>query len=121
LSGSIRQRQGKQRVAVHLVETATGSVLSTWLQDTDSLGEIAKTSTLEISGVLGVKPRFSLPNSLLAFDGDVSAIGGTNNPKAREYCERGKDLFSRYKLKDVDAAIDLFRTAIRLDPSYALA
>jgi serine/threonine protein kinase/Tfp pilus assembly protein PilF len=121
LSGSIRQRQGKQRVAVHLVETATGSVLSTWVQDTDSLAEIAKTSTLKISGVLGVKPPFSFPNSLLAFDGDVSAIGGTSNPKAREYCERGKDLFSRYKLKDVDAAVDLFRTAIELDPNYALA
>jgi len=121
LSGSVRQREGKQRVAVHLIETASGSVVSTWLQDADSLPEIAKTSISKISAALGVSSAITLPSSIIAFDGDVSAIGDTNNSVARSYCDRGREFFLRYNLADVDRAIDSFHKAIELDANYALA
>jgi serine/threonine protein kinase len=121
LSGSVRQREGKQRVAVHLIETASGSVVSTWLQDADSVPEIAKTSISKISAALGVSSANTLPSSVIGFDGDVNAIGGTNNLVARSYCDRGREFFLRYNLLDVDRAIDSFRKAIELDPNYALA
>src|SRR5437016_4566172 len=52
LSGSVRRREGKQRVAIHLIETATGSVVSTWLQDGESDSDIAKALTAKISDVV---------------------------------------------------------------------
>ncbi|HLW36782.1 MAG TPA: protein kinase, partial [Chthoniobacterales bacterium] len=121
LSGTVRQREGRQRIAVHLIETASGAVVSTWLLDTDSIAETAKSSAAKISGKLGVGSSIKIQQALLTFDGNASALGGTKNPKAREFCERGRELFSRYKLQDVDNAIKLFREAVRLDPNYSLA
>src|SRR5437667_172117 len=121
LSGSVRQREGKQRVAVHLIETAGGSVVSTWLQDADSLPEIAKTSISKISSALGLSSAIAQSGSVMGFDGDVNGIGDTNNSDARSYCDRGREFFLRYNLPDVDRAIDSFRKAIELDPNYALA
>jgi len=121
LTGSMRQREGKRRVAVHLIETASGSVVSTWLQDADSYSDITKISISKISGALGTTRPITLPNSVIGFDGQVSAIGETNNPSARSYCDRGREFLLRYNLADVDRAIESFRKAIELDPSYALA
>jgi serine/threonine protein kinase/tetratricopeptide (TPR) repeat protein len=121
LSGSIRKREGKQRVAVYLIETATGSVVSRWLQDADSYSDMTKTSITKISGALGMTGPITLPDSAIGFDGDVSAIGETNNPSARSYCDRGREFLLRYNLADVDRAIESFRKAIELDPRYALA
>jgi serine/threonine protein kinase/tetratricopeptide (TPR) repeat protein len=121
LSGSVRQREGKQRVAVHLVETGSGSVVSTWLQDVASLSEIVNISMANISGKLGVTSSVSLPRSIISFDGEISAISGTSNPSARSYCDRGREFLLRYNLGDLDRAIDSFRKAIELDPNYALA
>jgi tetratricopeptide (TPR) repeat protein len=117
----MRQREGKRRVAVHLIETASGSVVSTWLQDADSYSDITKISISKISGALGTARPITLPNSVIGFDGHVSAIGETNNPSARSYCDRGREFLLRYNLADVDRAIESFRKAIELDPSYALA
>ena len=121
LSGSVRQREGKQRVAVRLIETASGSVVSTWLQDVASLPEIAKTSISKISAALGVSSAITLPSSVIGFDGEANAVGDTNNLVARSYCDRGREFFLRYNLPDVDRAIASFRKAIELDPKYALA
>jgi tetratricopeptide (TPR) repeat protein len=112
LSGSVREREGKQRVALHLVETATGSIVNTWLQDSGSISDAARASALEISDILGRSE---------AHPADRKTIGGTNNLSARSYYERGRELFFRYNLADQARAIDSFRTAVRIDPNYAQA
>jgi serine/threonine protein kinase/tetratricopeptide (TPR) repeat protein len=112
LSGSVRAREGKQRVTLHLVETATGSIVNTWLRDAGSISDIARASALEISDILGRSE---------AHPDDRKAIGGSNNLSARSYYERGKELFFRYNLADQARAIDSFRTAVKIDPNYGQA
>src|SRR6266404_2910202 len=52
LSGSARQREGKNRIAVHLIETASGSVVATWLHDVESHADAGKAALNKISDVL---------------------------------------------------------------------
>ncbi len=123
LSGSVRQREGKQRVAIHLIETATGSVVSTWLQDGESYSEIAKALTTRISDVVSDTKLTSGDAGAIARRNDRKrdAIGETNNSLARSYCDRGKEFFLRYNLPDLDRAIESFRKAVEIDPNYAVA
>jgi tetratricopeptide (TPR) repeat protein len=121
LTGSVRQREGKKRVAVHLIETASGSVVSTWLHDVDLYSDAEKTSLTRISDVLGIAtaPAAIQGNSFSVADGDVNEIGETKDSLARGYYERGKELFFRNNLPDLARAIDSFRAAIEIDPNYA--
>jgi tetratricopeptide (TPR) repeat protein len=123
LSGSVRQREGKQRVAIHLIETTSGSVVSTWLQDIDSVADGVPASVMKVSTLLGVTKTSSAPlaDPLVGTDGDVNAIGGSDNSSARSYYERGKEFFLRQNFPDLDRAIDSLRTAVRLDSNYAQA
>ena len=111
LRGSVRQREGKQHVALYLIETATGSVVNTWLQDAVSFSEIAKESATKISDILANSKEPS----------PVVNGGDTNNPEARSYYERGKELFFRQNLADLARAIDSLKKAIEIDPNYAQA
>ena len=121
LSGSVRQREGKQRVAIHLIETATGSVVGTWLQDGESYSEIAKALTTRISDVV-TDSKVSDSGAIVGrYDWKRDAIGETNNSLARSYCDRGKEFLLRYNLADLDRAIESFRKAVEIDPNYALA
>jgi adenylate cyclase len=112
ISGTVRQREGKQRVAIHVIDTATGEVVSTWLHDAESLAEFAKGSVKQVSDVLDAPPANKL---------DFGLVGGTSDPSARSYYERGKEFFLRHNFPDLDRAIDSLRTAVRLDPNYAQA
>jgi serine/threonine protein kinase/tetratricopeptide (TPR) repeat protein len=123
LSGSVRQREGKYWVVTHLIETATGSVVTTSLQDTNSYTDTAKIFAGKISNVLGLtktgEPKSS--DSLTVTDIDVNATGGTNDASARSYYERGKEFFFRQNLPDLSRSIDSFHKALELDPNYAQA
>jgi TolB-like protein/Tfp pilus assembly protein PilF len=123
LSGSVREREGKKRVVVHLVETGSGSVVSTWLQDAKSYSDIARISLAKISNLLGAKNTSTGSEliSLMAVDGDLNAVGETNNASARSYYARGKELFFRYNLPDQRRAIESFQKALEIDPSYGKA
>jgi serine/threonine protein kinase/tetratricopeptide (TPR) repeat protein len=122
LSGSVRQREGKTRVALHLIEAATGSVRITWLQDVVVPGDLAPTSIARISQFLGVisRPGGGLGDQF-ACDGDVNVTGDTNNAQARSYYQRGKEFLFRYNLTDQLRAIESFRKAIEIDSNYAQA
>ncbi len=123
MSGSVRQRSGKQRVVIRVIETATGSVVTTSLQDTISYADTSKTFAAKIANVLGLtKTLTATPsNSLIVTDVDVNAVGGTNNASARSYYERGKEFFFRENMIDLTRAIDSFNKALELDPDYAQA
>jgi tetratricopeptide (TPR) repeat protein/TolB-like protein/tRNA A-37 threonylcarbamoyl transferase component Bud32 len=110
--GSIRQRDGKQRVAIHLVDTPTGLIVSTRLENVESALEIGKLLPKQVSVALGT----SAPSKL-----NPELITGTTDSSAQSYYERGKEFFLRHNLPDLDRAIDSLRTAVRVDSNYAQA
>jgi tetratricopeptide (TPR) repeat protein len=121
LSGSVRQREGKHRVAIHLIETATGSVVSTWLQDGESYSDIAKALTRRISDVV-TDSKVSDSGAIVGRrDWKTAATGETGNSLARNYYDRGKEFLLRYNLADLDRAIESFHKAVEIDPNYGLA
>jgi serine/threonine protein kinase/tetratricopeptide (TPR) repeat protein len=121
LSGTVRERKGKTRIAVHLIETASGLPVSTWLDDVESYSDAGATSLAHISNILGIANKASAPQSgsFVAVEGNASEIGGTKDPSARGYYERGKELFFRNNLPDLARAIDSLQAAIQIDPDYA--
>ena len=112
LTGSIRQRGGKQRATFHLIKTETGAVLNTWFMDVDSFSDSAKDSLLQIEGFLAAKRELG---------NNPTSIGDTHDSVARSYYERGKEFFFRYNLTDQQRGIESFRKAVQLDPDYAQA
>jgi tetratricopeptide (TPR) repeat protein len=123
LGGSVRERTGKKRLALHLIETSSGTVTASLLMDASSSEEAARLSLAKIAGALGIREASAAvpANSFLVLDGNVDDVGGTANASARGYYERGKEFLFRYNLSDQIRAIDSFRTAIKLDPNYAQA
>jgi serine/threonine protein kinase/tetratricopeptide (TPR) repeat protein len=121
LAGSVRQRQGKQRITLHLIETASGQVLTTWLHELspDGATEFANACVRRISGFLsGTDTPI---DCLLVTSGNPNATGGTSNPTARGFYERGKDYLSRNNLPDQLRAINSLQKATELDPCYGQA
>ena len=123
IDGSVRRREGKERLAVHLIETTTGAVVNTWLQNTESSPDAAKDSITKIRNTLRGDRALTDPAGRASFAdaADVNWIGGSKDPLARSYCERGEEFLFRYNLSDLDRAIESFRKAVRLDPNYAVA
>jgi serine/threonine protein kinase/tetratricopeptide (TPR) repeat protein len=123
LAGSVRQREGKQRVAVHLIDASSGTVVRTWLSETRSPLDAAKASVLKIADAVGT-PRGEASNSvglMAAVDGNVNATGGTISAEARSYYERGREFFFRYNLIDLARAVESFRKSLEIDPNYGQA
>jgi len=121
LTGSVRDREGKHRVATRLIDAATGLAVATWLQDVESYNAAAKELSPRIRNILTTE-KAPAPGELPSTkDGTRSVCGETNDPAARNYYERGKELFFRYNLPDLTRAIDSFHKAIEIDPNYAFA
>jgi serine/threonine protein kinase/Tfp pilus assembly protein PilF len=123
LAGTVREREGKERFALRLIETASGAVAATLLLDASSSEEAGRLSLIKIASVLGIRNTSpTLPgSSVLVLDGNINDIGGTSNASARGYYERGKEFLFRYNLSDQLRAIDSFRTAVKVDSNYAQA
>jgi serine/threonine protein kinase/Tfp pilus assembly protein PilF len=121
LNGSIRPRQATQRLVLRVIDTATGTVIRTWLSDADSSSDVAKRLATQLADVMNNAKR-NLPDSdgsLLMVNGDVNSAGGTDNAEAQSYYERGKELHQRNNFPDLVRAIDSFRKAIEIDSAYA--
>ncbi len=114
VTGSVRMRAGKRRLAIYLINASTGTVHNKWLLDTDSYSMVAA----DIAGRIAA--------DLAATEGSdaeeqTRSIGTGKDPTARSYYERGREFFNRHNFPDLDRAIDSLRTAVRLDPTYARA
>jgi TolB-like protein/Flp pilus assembly protein TadD len=116
LEGSVRRSGKTIRVTAQLNNGVTGFHLWSQTYDRD-LGDILKLQTDIANAVAG-----ALKITLL---GDVSAkieLGGTHNPAAFDAYLRGTKAFaSLTEPKVYKTAIAEYTSAIRLDPSYALA
>jgi len=123
VTGSVRHRDRKNRVAIHLIETKTGLVISTWLQDAKSNFEIGEDSLKQVAEFLNTKrdaaPRN--PHSPNLSDQDGDAVSEASTSLARSYFDRGEQFLSRFNLVDLDRAIESFRKAIEIDHNYAVA
>jgi serine/threonine protein kinase/Tfp pilus assembly protein PilF len=121
LTGSLRQRDGKQHVALHLIDTGSGSIVNTWFEDHAAFAQSADASVPRILEALSDGKE--TPNASAASE---SSDGKTNKPRSSEpgalsYYNQGKELMLRYNLADLDRAIDSFRKAVQIDPNYAEA
>lgn len=123
LTGSIRKRAQGHRVAMRLIESATGAVASTWLQDTNSYPDAARATRDKIISALGNSriPSDSPAASLIVVDGGPDAIGNTKDDDARNLYLQGKEFFFRYNFADQKRAIDSFKKAIEKDANYGQA
>jgi serine/threonine protein kinase len=121
LTGTVRLHEGKQRVAFHLIETTSGSIVKTWFEESISFSDSAHGSVPRIVDALSdVKEGYNIPASTERNDGNTNS---SSLPKAaaHSYCDQGKELMLRYNLADLDRAIDSFRKAVQIDPNYAEA
>lgn len=123
LAGTVRKSQGKPHVAAHLIEAATGSVVSSWLFDAESYSEIAKISAANISRALGLTDTEteSRTISTLPVTGDRNGLGDSDNPSARSYYARGCELYLRYNFPDLKRALESFQKAVEIDPNFGKA
>jgi TolB-like protein/Flp pilus assembly protein TadD len=116
LEGSVRRSGNTVRIATQLVNGVTGFHLWSETYDRD-LKDVLKLQTEIATAVAG-----ALKVTLL---GDVAAkveVGGTRNPAAFDaYLHGRKAYFAALNTKDLQAAVDNFTEALRLDPNYALA
>ncbi len=110
LSGSVREREGKTRITLHIIEGTTGHVLHTLFKETDSGNKGFEELALDVSTFVNNKEtKYNRP------------IGETNIPAARSYYDQGREFFFRYNLPDQERAIESFRRAIDIDPTYGQA
>ena len=121
LTGTVRKRQGKPHVAAHLIEAATGSVVSSWVFDAESYSEIAKISAAKISQVVGITGSETGARSNSTAAGDQNGLGDSDNPSACSYYARGCELYLRYNFPDQKRAIESFQKAVEIDPSFGKA
>lgn len=121
LTGSIRLRDGKQHIALHLIETANGSIVKTWFEEGTSFSDSAHASVPRIVDALSDAKEESRTSA--ATDSGESRTSKPRQPKpaAQSYCNQGKEMMSRYNLADLDRAINSFRKAVQIDPNYAEA
>jgi tetratricopeptide (TPR) repeat protein len=122
ITGTVRLRDGKQHVALHLIETATGSIVKTWFQDSTSFSQSARASIPNILDALSdPKEASNRPASGAGSGGATTSSARLLNSEALRYYDQGKELMFRYNLADLDRAIDSFRKAVQIDPNYAEA
>jgi TolB-like protein len=116
LEGSVRRSGHTIRVTAQLNNGVTGFHLWSQTYDRD-LGDVLKLQTEIATAVAN-----SLQVTLLGDLGAKIELGGTRNPAALDAYLRASKSFEAYERQaDLQAAIDGYSDAIRLDPGYALA
>jgi tetratricopeptide (TPR) repeat protein len=121
--GAVRQRNGKWCVSIHVIESATGSVVQTWVQEAEKPSGIVTDALVKIAELLRSTKAAPLTTvrSPNISEQDLNAVGETQSSLARSYFDRGEQFLARYNLPDLDRAIESFRKSVEIDPSFAIA
>lgn len=115
LEGSVRKAGNRLRISTQLIDVATSFQL--WSERYDR----------EMQDVFAIQDEIatSIVNALkvVLTEKEEAAIKKvpTQSVRAYEYYLRGRQLFHQRRPETLDAAEDLYRRAIALDPDYALA
>jgi TolB-like protein/Flp pilus assembly protein TadD len=116
LEGSVRRSGNTVRVTTQLINAVTGFHLWSHTYDRD-LGDVLKLQSDIADAVARALKVALLGDAVAKFE-----LGGTRNPAAFDAYLRGAKAQSRgHDARDLQAAIDAFTDAIRLDSNYALA
>ncbi len=115
LEGSVRKSGNRLRISAQLIDVVTGFHL--WSERYDR----------EMQDVFAIQDEIatSIANALkiVLTEKEEAAIKKipTQSVRAYEYYLRGRQLFHQRRPETLDAAEDMYRRAIALDPDYALA
>ena len=117
LTGTVRMVRNKRRISLRLLNASTAEPLLVRVWEVDggkySKANVTKEIGATINGILDAKDWSNLTRSRP--DSDL------RNGTAREAMVAGRQLMFRYTAVDIDRAIDLFRKAIRAEPTSSLA
>jgi len=115
LEGSVRKSDDRIRVTAQLVKSSDGYHL--W----------SKTYDEEIKDVFAIQDEIatSIANALLetlqSHHPMTVQTTSTSDVSAYEYYLRGRQFFKRFRKRDLEFAIQMFREAINIDAEFALA
>jgi serine/threonine protein kinase/tetratricopeptide (TPR) repeat protein len=117
LTGTVRMVQAKMRISLRLLEASTGEPLLVRVWEVNgrkySQANVIKEIGATINDRLNTKDWSNLTQS--------KTDSGLRNETAREAMMAGRQLLFRYTAVDIDRAIDLFRKAVRAEPTSSLA
>lgn len=113
LEGSVRKADDRMRITAQLIDVAHGGHL--WSQTFDRKFEDIFSVQEEIARHVAAAMRVSLLES----DNSRLKRRGTKNAAAYELYLRGRQLLNKEKEAENRAAVEVFREAIRLDPTFA--
>jgi serine/threonine-protein kinase len=121
LEGSVRWERsegthGRVRVTPRLIAVADDSPL--WGEEY----EIELTEVFRVQSEIAQQVTAALDVALRAPERASLAAAGTSTPEAYDLYLRGNEYASRsYSRGNIEASVDLYRKAVGLDPSFALA
>ena len=116
LDGNVRAVDGQVRIAVELIDGASG--FSKWSQSFDR----AMTNLLQLQSDVADAVSAALSAELAGGKEARARSGGTEDVGAFDFYLRGKELFDSQRDEASDrGALDQFSQAVRLDPDYAAA
>jgi serine/threonine protein kinase/tetratricopeptide (TPR) repeat protein len=115
LEGSVRKAGNRLRVSTQLIDVATGFHLWSERYDRELEDVFAIQDDIATSIVSALKVVLSEKE-----EAGIKKIP-TQSVRAYEYYLRGRQLFHQRRPETLDAAEDMYRRAIALDPDYALA
>jgi serine/threonine-protein kinase len=115
LEGSVRQEQGRLRIAADLVDTTTGFMLWNHSYDAD------RNATLKVQTEIAEAVTAALRVKLGAAESGRLSLGGTQNPAAYDAFLQGMGALADGGPADQKAAADHFAAAVAADPGYAQA
>lgn len=115
VEGSVRRSGDRLRVTAQLIEAETGAHLwaERWDRMMADLFDVQDELTSAI--VTGVEPELG------AHERTLSRRKPTESLTAWELSQKGYAQFLKFTSRDNDAALELYRKSIRLDPDFALA
>ena len=127
LEGSVRKSGNRVRITAQLIQVATDSHLwsETYDRDLEDIfavqDDIAQSVVKGLrAALLGEKPDASA-NAVAKSDVQAAAKGRGENAEAYRLYLQGRFFGDRFTLEDNAKAIEHYRQALGIDPSYALA
>jgi len=113
LEGSVRKADDRMRITAQLIDVGHGGHL--WSQSFDRKVE----DIFSVQEDIARHVVAALRVNLLEADSSRLKRRGTRNAAAYELYLRGRQLLNKEKEAENRAAVEVFREAIRLDPSFA--
>jgi TolB-like protein/Flp pilus assembly protein TadD len=115
LEGSVRKSNNRIRVTAQLVKSSDGYHL--WSKSYDEEIE----DVFAIQDEIATSIAIALLETLASRDELAIRTTSTTDVSAYDYYLRGRQFFKRFRKRDMEYAMQMFREAIEIDSEYALA